>query len=288
MTTAVLLGLANMARADSDDLGSEVREGEPEMMSPLVAINVSPENSVTPFAPHWIRTPQGRTLGFGFGVEKMLSSNLDIEIDSSWDSVAPNAGPKESGFGAVEILSRYVFVNHPDLRLAVAPLLLIGTGGLGQVSGVNDVGMALLFGGRGGALPEDWNLGFLRAFEVHSDLGYSRITSGRGGDEIFFDPVLDYSLPYLQYLTESHLPWMIRNLCIFTELNFDAMVGGRESAAPTLYATPGLSYLTEDYLVSAGVQLPLNHAGEHTQQVAWLAQVQFFLDKIPGFGAMLL
>ncbi len=60
MAAMFLLTPANMAGADSDDLGAEAREGEPEMMSPLVAINVSPENSVTPFAPHWIRTPEGR------------------------------------------------------------------------------------------------------------------------------------------------------------------------------------------------------------------------------------
>ncbi len=191
--------------------------------------------------------------------------------------------------GAAEILGRYVFLNHPDLRFAVAPLLSIGTGGLAQVSGVSAAGAAVLFGGRGGALPEDWNLGYLRAFEVHSDLGSSRITSGGSGEEIYFDSVLDYSLPYLQYLTESHLPWMIRNLCIFTELNFDAVVGGSSKAAPTLYATPGLSYLTEDYLVSAGVQLPTQSLGR-PQSAGGMAGagIQFFLDKVPGFGSMLL
>ncbi len=258
----------------------------PGMMGPLVAIDVSPGNSVTPFAPHWVRSPEGRTLGFGFGLDKMISPNFDIEVDSAWDSFAPHDGASEAGFGTVDVLSRMLFINQPDMQAGVAPQLSFSVGDFGQSFGLSNAGLALLWGGRGGALPEKWNLGFLRAFEVHSDLGYSRILNDGGGDEIFFDPVVDYSFPYLQYLTKTQLPWPIRNLCLFAELNFDAVVSGSEQGSPTLYATPGISYLTDAYQISTGVQLPLNHDSEHNQQIAVVGMIDFSLDDFPVVGWM--
>jgi hypothetical protein len=295
LTLPLFLMLANTARADADapdtDPPSLMTESAPHdlgpgMMGPLVAIDVSPGNDVTPFAPHWVRGPEGRTLGFGFGVDKMLAQNWDIEVDSTFDSFSPHDGAREAGFGTVDILSRLLFINQPDVQAAVAPQVSLKTGSFGQGFGVSNAGLALLWGGRGGALPEDWNLGYFRALEFHSDLGYSRILSDGSGDEIFFDPVVDYSLPYLQYLNKSQLPWGVRNLCFFAELNLDAVVSGSEKAPTTLYTTPGISYLTDAYQVSAGVQLPLNHAGEQNQQIAVVAEIQFSLDDVPVLGWM--
>lgn len=266
--------------------GAEAHDMGPGMMGPLVGINVSPGNAVTPFAPHWIRTPEGRTLGFGFGVEKMLSANSDVEIDSTWDSVAPHDGAKESGFGTVDVLSRYLLVNRSDIQIAVAPQVSLATGSFGQGFGISNAGLALLWGGRAGGLPENWNLRYLRALEFHSDLGYSRILSGGSGDEIFFDPAMDYSMPYLEYLTKTQLPPVVRNLCFFAELNFDAVVSGSDRGPATLYTTPGVAYLTDAYQVSVGAQLPLNHAGEQNQQVALVAQIQFSLDNASVLGWM--
>ncbi len=293
LTLLFLLLATHLAQASSrdetdaplaDDSGRNA--AAPEMMEPLVAINSSPENYVMPFAPHWTRTSQGRTLGFGLAVDKMLSPNSDLEIDSSWEASSPHHGATETGFGAVDVMSRYLVINHPDLQVAVAPRLSVSTTSFGDSFGLGEAGMALLFGGRGGALPEAWKLGIFRALEVHSDLGYSRILSHGSGDEIFFDPVVDYSFPYLRYLTESKVPWPVENLCVFAELNFDAVVSGTDHAPPTLYTTPGLAYLTETYQVSLGVQLPLNHAGAQNQQLAVLGQIQFNLDDAPLFGWM--
>ena len=276
--------------ADTDPraltIGAEAGDMGPGMMEPLLAIDVNPGNSITPFAPHWMRGPEGRTLGFGFGVDKMLASNFDIEIDGAWDSFSPHEGASESGFGNVDVLSRLLFVNQPDMQAGVAPQVSLSVGSFEQSVGFSNAGFALLGSARGGALPQDWNLGFLRAFELHADLGYSRILSNGSGDEIFFDPVLDYSLPYLQHLTKTELPWPLRNLCFFAELNFDAVVSGSEQGPPTLYATPGISYMTDGYQVSAGVQLPLNHAGEHDQQIAVLAMIDISLDNLPVLGWM--
>jgi hypothetical protein len=293
LTLFLLLLAAHRTQAESPDgtdapLANDIGrpDAAPEMMEPLVAINSSPENYVMPFAPHWIRTSQGRTLGFGMGLDKMLSPNSDLEVDSSWEASSPHHGATATGFGSVDVMSRYAVINHPDLQVAIAPRLSVSTTSFGSSFGLGEAGLALLFGGRGGALPEAWKLGYFRALEFHSDLGYSRILSNGSGDEIFFDPVVDYSVPYSRYLTEAQVPWPLGNLCVFAELNFDAVVSGTDHAPPTLYTTPGLAYLTEAYQVSVGVQLPLNHAGAQNQQLAVLGQIQFNLDDAPLFGWM--
>jgi len=257
------------------------RDVAPGMMAPLVAIDVNPGNSITPFAPHSVRVPNGRTLGFGFGIDKMLSPNWDIEVDSAFDSYAPHQGARQSGFDTIDVLSRMLFINQSDVQAAVAPMLSFGVGSMGSPPGLSNAGLALLGSVRGGALPEDWDLGYWRALEVHSDIGYSRILSAGSGDEFFFDPVIDYSLPYMQYLTRTQPPSAIRNLCVFAELNFDAVVTGSSAGAATLYTTPGISYVSDAYQVSTGVQLPLNHAAEHAQQIALLGEVQWSLDSLP-------
>ena len=265
---------------------SEAHDAGPDMLRPLLGIDVSPGNDFAPFAPQWMRTSEGRTLGFGFGIDKMLSEKVDIEVESAMNSFKSREGSKELGFDAVDAVSRYMIVNQPDVQVSVAPHLTIDTGSFGDHVGLGSAGFAAMFGGRGGALPDGWNLGFLRAIEVHSDLGYSRITQDGTGNEVFFDPMLDYSFPYLEYLTKSQLPWPLRKLCVFGELNFDEVIDGTEHGAPTLYETSGIGYVSEAYQVSAGVQLPLNHAGERAQQIAIMGEIEFALDDVPVFGWM--
>jgi len=290
----LLLILTDVARAqslnDSDppDLMNLAapRDMPPGMMAPLIATDASPGNTVTPFAPQWIRTPEGRVLGFGFGLDKMLSQNADLEVDSAFDSVSPREGSGKTGFADVDITGRYLFINQPDLMFAVAPQMTIATGGFGEGAGIGNAGLAFAWAGRGGILPEDWDLGYFRAIEVRSDLGYSRILSNGSGNEVFIDPVIDYSFPYLQYLTRKELPWGIRNLCVFTEFNFDEVLSGTDHSPPAFYVTPGVSYLTDAYQVSLGVQVPVNHAADHSQQLAMLGEVQFNLDDVPVLGWM--
>jgi hypothetical protein len=272
--------------APAQPAAGEAQDAAPGMMQPLVATEAGPSNQLTPFAPHWIRTPQGRTLGFGYGLEKMLSQNWDVEVDSSFDSNSPHQGSHEAGLGAVSMLTRFVFINQADMLATIAPTMTLGVGSLGQATGVDNAGLALLWRGRGGALPENWNLGYFRALEVHADLAYSRILKDGSGDDISFNTVFNYSLPYMQYLMKTELPKPVRNLCFFTEFNFDAVVSGSSQGAPTLYTTPGISYLTDNYQVSAGVQLPLNHAADQAQQVALIGSIAFSLDSVPVLGFM--
>ena len=96
----------------------------------------------------------------------------------------------------------------------------------------------LSWGGRLGEIAEDgWPRRYMRAIELQGDVGYSHGFGSGGSDEIFFDPVLDYSMPYVGYSTDLRAPWPFRNLCVFTEaFNFDQLLSAATATAPCRYS----------------------------------------------------
>lgn len=62
---------AQVARASGD---------EPDLMQTLIAQDATLNNNLTLIEPRWQKNAGGRALELGFGVEKMLSPRLDIEI----------------------------------------------------------------------------------------------------------------------------------------------------------------------------------------------------------------
>lgn len=256
-------------------------------MQTLIAQDATLNNNLTPIEPRWQRNAHGRTLELGFGLEKMISSRLSIEIGGQWDSLSPRDGPAGAAFGNVDLELKYLFLDLPNFHLAVAPQLSFPTS-----SHILDEPMEVHAGGflSWGARPLSGLAGrgwprYLRAIEFQGDLGYSHGFEGAGRDEIFFDPVVDYSMPDLGYATGTRTPWPLKNLCVFTELNFNQQLDGNGQRALMLFATPGLAYLTETFQVTLGIQMPLTHRSENQQQMAVLGSLIVSLDKLdPRFA----
>jgi hypothetical protein len=279
---ALLMLLAPVGHASAEG------PDEPDLMQTLIAEDATLNNNLTPAAPRWQRNSQGRTLELGFGVEKMLSPRLDIEVAGQWDSVSPRDEPSVTAFDDVDLALKYVFLKQPDFQLAVAPQLSFPTQShiAGEPTEVHAGGL-LSWGGRVGSRREVGWTRYLSAVEVQGDIGYSHGFGGRGSDEIFFDPVLDYSMPYLAYSTGLRPPWPLRNLCLFTELNFDQLLDGSGVGSLSLFATPGLAFVADTYQISFGVQVPLTHGAERNAQTAVVASFMIFMDKLnPTFDWM--
>jgi hypothetical protein len=259
---------------------------ERDLMQTLIAEDATLNNNLTLIEPRWERNSQGRTLGLGFSLEKMLSPRLDIQIGGQWNSISPRHGPSVTAFGDIDLALKYVFLELPDFQLAVAPQLSFPT-----QSHIADeptevrAGGLLSWGGRVGSKREHGWPRYLSAIEFQGDLGYSHGFAGR--DELFFDPVLDYSMPYLGYSAGVRSPWPLKNLCLFTELNFDKLIAGRGDESMSLFATPGLAYMSDSYQLTVGVQVPLTHAAEQNAQTAVVGAFIIFIDKLnPVFGWM--
>jgi hypothetical protein len=268
--------LAQVARASGE---------EPDLMQTLIAQDATLNNNLTLVEPRWQKNAGGRALGLGFGVEKMLSPRLDIEIGGQWDSISPRSGPAGTAFGDIDVDLKYVFLKWSEFQIVVAPQLSLPTASriLDEPTEVHAGGL-LSWGGRLGSVSQYGWPRYLRAIELQGDLGYSHGFGG-GSDEIFFDPVVDYSMPYLGYSTGIRTPWPMRNLCVFTELNFSQLLSGGGDGSLSMFATPGVAYVSETYQTTVGVQLPLTKAAEKSAQIAVVGSFTIFMDQLsPRFG----
>src|SRR5579862_570391 len=272
---ALLLGLFLLAQA------SRVSGEEPDLMQTLIAQDATLNNNLSPIEPRWQKNAGGRTLELGFGVEKMLSPRLDIEIDGQWNSISPRKGPAGTAFGDIDVDLKYVLFKGAEFQIAVAPQLSIPTTShiLDEPTEVRAGGF-LSWGGRLSDIAKDGWPRYMRAIELQGDVGYSHGFGSGGSDEIFFDPVLDYSMPYLGYSTDLRAPWPFRNLCVFTELNFDQLLSGRGDRSLSLFATPGVAYVSDTFQATVGVQLPLTHGAEKGAQIAVVGSFIIFVDQI--------
>lgn len=280
LALCVLLASAGHALADEPE--------KPDLMQTLIAEDATLNNNLNLLEPRWQRNSQGKAFALGFGVEKMLSSHLDVEVAGQWKSASPRGERSGTAFGDVDLALKYVFLELPDFQFAAAPQLSIPTQShiAGERTEVQAGGL-LSWGGRLGIKSEQGWIRYLRAVEFQGDIGYSHGFGGRGSDEIFFDPVVDYSMPYLAYSTDVRARWPLKNLCAFTELNFEQLLGGEGDGSLSLFATPGLAYVTDTYQMTIGVQLPLTHGAEREAQTAVVGSVMIFMDKVnPIFAWM--
>jgi hypothetical protein len=259
---------------------------EPDLMQTLIAQDATLNNNLTLIEPRWQKNAGGRTLELGFGFEKMLSPRLDIEVGGQWDSISQRGGPDGTAFGDIDVALKYVFFKGSEFQIALAPQLSFPTASriLDEPTEVH-AGGYLSWGGRLGSLSEYGWPRYLQAIELQGDLGYSHGFGSGGSDEIFFDPVLDYSMPYLGYSTGIRTPWPMRNLCVFSELNFNQPLSGGDDRSLSLFVTPGVAYISEKYQTTVGVQLPLTNAAEKSAQIAVVGSFTIFMDQLsPRFG----
>jgi len=90
-------------------------------MQTLIAQDATLNNNLTLIEPRWQKNAGGRMLELGFGVEKMLSPRLDIEIDGQWNSISPRTGPAGTAFGDIDLDLKYVLLKEAEFQIAVAP-----------------------------------------------------------------------------------------------------------------------------------------------------------------------
>ena len=256
-------------------------------MQTLLAEDATLNNNLDLIQPRWSRSRQGRQLTLGFGIEKMLSQSVSLEIGSGWEHISPRAGRSGSGFGDVELMLKYVFLSFPDnrLQIALAPTISFPTDShLADERVPPSAGFAFTWGSRLSGLSAGGWRNYVRALEIQGDFGYSHPLGAPPGDERYFDPVIDYSFPYLAYARENVILWSARDFCPFLEANFEQMLRG-DQRRPSVYLMPGMSYVTEAFQLSAGGQIAMTRAAGNNARVAIVGSALIFLDALnPKFA----
>jgi hypothetical protein len=262
----------------------------PDLMQTLVAKDATLNNELDLIEMRWVPGRDRRELALGFGVEKIVANNLALEVTSEWEDISSHSGPSGNGFGKIDFELKYVLWTYPEneFQIALTPAISVRTSShIGDDNLSNSAGIGISWGGRLSFLKDTGWERYFRAVELQGDLGYSRALGASSADALYFDPVIDYSLPYLSYTSAPEVPWPLRNLCIFAEFNFYQPLSSPNDGAH-MFLTPGVSYLNNYLQLSAGLQIALNRTTSSSERIALIGSASIFLDALdPVFARTL-
>lgn len=265
-------------------------EDAPDLMQTLVAEDATLNNNLELIEARWVSGPNRREAALGFGVEKILANNLGMEVMTEWEDNFPRFVRSGNGFGNIDVTLKYLLLKYPesDFQMALTPAMSLRTSTrIGGDDLSNSAGVGISWGGRLSGLKNAGWQRYFRAVEFQGDVGYSRNLGASSADDFYFDPVIDYSLPYLSYAGATRVPRPLRNLCAFVEFNFDQPLSSPNDG-PQMLLTPGAAYLTRYLQISAGIQIALNRTTSSNKNTDLLCSVTIFLDALnPVFARTL-
>jgi len=258
--------------------------GQRSFIEPFVTEDVNPKNEFVIARPEHDWGAGEKTFRYGFGLEKKLSDDLSLTLDSEWLHVSPRDAEEEStsGFGNLGITLKYALLRSEPAEAIVSFAVEAEA-----PTGSADVGAErfwasrpfLLYGKGFGDLPD--GLEWLRPFAVQGDFGPEISTDHETTTAFVHDVALQYSIPYLQSsVKDIGLRWPFANLIPVVELNFEHGLKGEESGTMSAVATPGLVYM--DGWVELGVagRFPLNDTAREEVDPGLIFIVDLFIDDI--------
>jgi hypothetical protein len=244
--------------------------GDYTFIEPLIAIDPFPQlNEIDVARPQAIFGSQGRQVAVAATLEKQLSQNFGLEVDSGWIRQSFSSGVSRQGFDVLTLIPKYSILVVPEhaaiLTIGAMMMFPVGSSAV-QFHNYTELGPQLLWAKGFSDLPDLGPLKYLRPFGLEGDAGYAPAIAGPVYHWLFADLVVQYGLSYLSTrVLESPLPYPLRKLFVFSEFNYNqAVIGPPGQTFPLLYATPGVAYMGDTFQVSIAGQFSLNHAAAAT------------------------
>jgi hypothetical protein len=262
-------------------------------------------------APSWVRSSDGNDYSIGFSGEKVLWIDDDhmprfsLAVGTAWHHVSPfdrpatsspfvvpaiQKTPSHEGVDNPEVSAKWAFYysqQHEFLTsIALVADLPVGNSSIRNQSHTS-LGPELLAEKGLGDLPNLPILKYLRPLGFQGEVGYLPALGGQTSHDLFADAVIEYSLPYLSNnVQDIGLKWPLRNLYLFTEINYDQLIKGPSGQTfPTILATPGIAYVSYYYELGLGTQFALNNAAIPANHAAIVGLVDIFYDSFfPKWG----
>ena len=258
--------------------------GQRSFIEPFITEDVNPKNELVIARPEWDHARDGRTLSFGFGLEKKISDRFSLTLDSSWLDITPKpaAKPHASGFDNLGVTLKYAFFVDP-VHEAIASIALESTAPTGteKVGAEQNASFKpfLLYGKGLNELPD--SLEYLRPLGVQGDAGFEIAIDRARTTTLAHNVAIEYSIPYLQQAVHDFgLAWPLSNFIGDAEFNFEHGVNGEEQGRSKVFVTPGFVYM--DRYVELGVagRFPLNDRAHQELDwgIVWI--VDLFIDDI--------
>jgi hypothetical protein len=106
------LALAIVA-SSADDAVAHGIVGQRSFIEPFVTEDANPKNEFVIARPEYDWGAEEKIFHYGFGLEKKLSDDLSLTLDSEWQHVSPRDAEEEtaSGFGNLGVTAKYSFLR---------------------------------------------------------------------------------------------------------------------------------------------------------------------------------
>lgn len=271
--------------------------GQRVFIEPFATEDANPKNEFVISKPNYRKTPEGFEFSLGYSLEKKISDNFSIILETEWASIRPveeegTEGGNEShieefsqrvsrerGFDNLEVGLKYSFFESPahEFRLS-ASLEMESPTGSRDIEAESHTALSpmLLYAKGFGDLPE--SLKYLRPLAVQGDLGFTTFPEV-SGNTFNYDAIFQYSIPYLQtFVKDVGLKWPLSQLLPVAEFNFFTFIDGPEEGRTEAVARPGLVYLGEYVQLGLAAEIPMNKFTG--SQVGIIGIINLFVDEI--------
>jgi hypothetical protein len=280
---AALAALAVVASSAGDAVAHGI-VGQRSFIEPFVTEDVNPKNEFVIARPEYDWGAEEKVFHYGFGLEKKLSDNLSLTLDSEWLHVSPRDVEEEStsGFGNLGVTAKYSFFRSDPhegiVSFAVETELPTGSADVGAER-FAAFRPFFLYGKGFGDLPD--GLEWLRPFAVQGDFGPEVSTDHETTTSFVHDIALQYSIPYLQSsVKDIGLRWPLANLIPVVEFNFEHGLKGEESGTTSAIVTPGIVYMDSWIELGVAGRFALNDMAREEVDPGIIFIVDLFIDDI--------
>ena len=242
--------------------------------------------------------PSAKEIDLSFDFSKRITENFGITVSRTWSHISPSGMPSISGWQNLETAFQYQVLKDQSHEFALLAGVVVEWGATGS----NAIGAdrfstltpTLYFGKGFGDLPD--NMGWLRAFAVTGEAGYSfptrRMTTlidPNTGDLGFqnnpnflrYSGSLQFSMPYLKSsVVDLGLPDFINHLILIVEAQFQTPVANNfgTGIGTTGTVNPGVIWVGDYFQVGVEAIIPINRATG--TGIGAMVQLHLYLDDI--------
>jgi hypothetical protein len=264
--------------------------GDRVFLEPLITQDPTPANEFD-ISLSWVRSADANNYSIGSSIEKVLwiddkyMPRFSVGGGSNWQHQVPYRGASQQGFDALTLFAKwapYYSLKH-EFLVSIGTQIQLPTGNTGiQSSSHTSLGPLFLWEKGMGDLPNSSVVKYLRPFAIQTDFGYVPALGGPTRHHMFADATIQYSLLYLSNeVQDIGLKWPLRNIFLFTEINYDQLIRGPSGETfPNLLATPGIAYVGYHFQLSVGTQFALNNPSIPGTHAAVLGLLDIFYDSL--------
>jgi len=204
----------------------------------------------------------------GYGVTPKLALFAAMPYFNKTLDITPSGqrfSRSSEGFGDIKLFGRYTFLQHDGrsktFRVAGFAGIKAPTGGDNQRDSLGLLPIPLQSGTGawdtfGGVVMTYQRLNY----QIDAQLSANkkgRAKDFRGGDEVRADLSLQYRLSALNEDTRRFVYGVLEVNWVNQDNNQISGISDANSGGTTLYLTPGIQYVTTEYILEAAVQLPV-------------------------------